>query len=634
MADLLFFYPLSSIERKFPYLYVLEIAGIKVMWSQGFPLHDLMYLTIQQKLKKVRLNESKDYSYKEGEYLFMNNTVRFDLQFINHIIFNEIDVFLVCTQMDLCLLNYLIRLKQFKPQIICTNATYLLGQHFIKELYQWSEIRNRHFYSFQENYNKEEESFKQFEELYHTNFQEFTEAFPFKEMDCTLVNYGQIVKIPLLQIQEAISIEAQSSGTGIGDSSYIISMGDYFKIVIANNLNNTNINYAHKEISLKLKDADYLICGIPQNRINYQFLSKTYELLQYGLNVVIPFNSYQTILDLQDEIDDNLQHKCFKIFIISQEFHNYTLIANSLVEYLNNKLQASIMKENPQNPFNKILFLIKAQKIIVAPSIEKIKFEGFSLNETLKGITPSVFFIFDSSLRLAQAVFLFDLLESIGQMTTIYTQKINNSDITFGLQLIDPEFYDEKLLHQIKSSYKFCIAKTPINNKPEFIPWSDSSIKTFLIPESTTIQTKSLVLNYKMLQKMTLRISQITIPIQPKLQGQGKNIIGNIELSNVKMNITNNEEAELQKSSPPDIQYIVGNIQDETIRRISEEIQKQFGLFPQYQSLQNIEFINMDNEICARVEILQDETKVYAKTQDDIKRISDIVYRCLTIRKL
>lgn len=40
-------------------------------------------------------------------------------------------------------------------------------------------------------------------------------------------------------------------------------MGDYFKIVIANNLNNTNMNYAHKEISLKLKDADYLICGIP-----------------------------------------------------------------------------------------------------------------------------------------------------------------------------------------------------------------------------------------------------------------------------------------------------------------------------------------------------------------------------------
>ena len=64
-------------------------------------------------------------------------------------------------------------------------------------------------------------------------------------------------------------------------------------------------------------------------------------------------------------------------------------------------MQSSILKENPQNPFNKILYLIKSQKIIVAPSIEKIKFEGFSLKETLKGNTPSVFFIFDSSLRLA-----------------------------------------------------------------------------------------------------------------------------------------------------------------------------------------------------------------------------------------
>ncbi|CAD8124865.1 unnamed protein product [Paramecium sonneborni] len=634
MADQLFFYPLCSLERKFPYLYVLEIAGIKIMWSQGFPLNDLLYLTIHQKLKKVKLNESKDYSIKEGEHLFMNNTVRFDLQFINHIIFNEIDVFLVCTQIDLLLLNYLVKLKQFKPQIICTNATYLLGQHFIKELYQWSEIRNRHFYSFQENYNKEEESFKVFEELYQTNYQEFTEAFPFKEIDCTLVNYGQIVKIPLLQIQEVIAIESQSTGTGIGDSSFIISLGNYFKIAIANGLNNTNFNFVHKEISLKLKDVDYLIYGLPQNRIHQSFLSKTYELLQYGLNVVIPFNSYQTILDLQDEIDDNLQHKCFKIFIISSEFHNYTLIANSLVEYLNKKLQQSILKDNPQNPFNKILYLIKAQKIIVAPSIEKIKFEGFSLKETLKGITPSVFFIFDSSLRLAQALFLFDLLEQIGQMTTIYTQKINNTDITFGLQLIDPDFYDEKLLHQIRSSYKFSLAQAPISNQPQFIPWPDSYIKTFLIPESTTIQTKSIVLNYKMLQKITLKISQIIVPIKPQLIGSGKNIIGNIELSNVKMNISDNNEAEFKKSNPPDIQYIVGNISEETIRKISEEIQKYIGLFPRYSSLENIEFINVDNQICAKVEILQNETKVYAKTQDDIKRISDIVFRCLAIRKL
>lgn len=41
-----------------------------------------------------------------------------------------------------------------------------------------------------------------------------------------------------------------------------------------------------------------MILGMSQPKINYKFLSETYEYLGLGHNVVIPFNSYQTILNL------------------------------------------------------------------------------------------------------------------------------------------------------------------------------------------------------------------------------------------------------------------------------------------------------------------------------------------------
>jgi hypothetical protein len=51
-------------------------------------MSDLLYLSLYQKSNYVTI---------EGPHVFMNNSVRFDLQLLNHIAFGEIDIFLVCS---------------------------------------------------------------------------------------------------------------------------------------------------------------------------------------------------------------------------------------------------------------------------------------------------------------------------------------------------------------------------------------------------------------------------------------------------------------------------------------------------------------------------------------------------------
>ena len=113
-------------------------------------------------------------------------------------------------------------------------------------------------------------------------------------------------------------------------------------------------------------------------------------------------------------------------------------------------------------------------------------------------------------------------------------------------------------------------------------------------------------------------MNQIVVPMKTKLLGQGKKILGNIEMSNALFAIEG-QEAKITKSLPSEINYIMGKISDQTIRRIGEEVSRELCLY--CNTNQKLEFVNSDNEICAIVEVLQNECKVFAKTNENIARI-------------
>lgn len=75
------------------------------------------------------------------------------------------------------------------------------------------------------------------------------------------------------------------------------------------------------------------------------------------------------------------------------------------------------------------------------------------------------------------------------------------------------------------------------------------------------MQSESLVLQYKLLQKIQLKLNQIVVPMKTKLLGQGKKILGNIEMSNALFAIEG-QEAKITKSLPSEINYIMGKISD------------------------------------------------------------------------
>lgn len=90
--------------------------------------------------------------------------------------------------------------------------------------------------------------------------------------------------------------------------------------------------------------------------------------------------------------------------------------------------------------------------------------------------------------------------------------------------------------------------------------------------------------------------------MKTKLQGQGKKILGNIEMSNAQFTIEG-QEAKITKSPPSEINYIMGRISDQTIRRIGEEVSRSLCLYCNT-NYQKLEFLNSNNEICAIVEVL------------------------------
>ena len=70
--------------------------------------------------------------------------------------------------------------------------------------------------------------------------------------------------------------------------------------------------------------------------------------------------------------------------------------------------------------------LIKSEKLIIRDTVQELKFSNLTLHATLASSTPSMFFIYDSTLRVGCAGELFDLLESIPQSNqiSIYTMQI------------------------------------------------------------------------------------------------------------------------------------------------------------------------------------------------------------------
>ncbi|KAM3129927.1 hypothetical protein pb186bvf_017929 [Paramecium bursaria] len=632
---------MGTVNNLEPFLYILDFYGTKVMLSSGFPISDLTYLSMNTKYSKKMKTDQETNQYITPDH-YLTSTVRFNLQILQHIDFKDISYYLVCNQRDILMLHYLLKLKTFKATIICTKATYQIGQLYVKEVVQKINERNKNFYNnIVDDYFKESEAFQQFEDEFNINYQEFAEIFDYQEnFPCTQVSYGQIIKIPLYTVEETLEIEILSDGYEIGSAYYEFRLGKYFRMAFANYLSfNYNVNRPIN--SIKIKGLDCLILA---NNKQYEGSQRIQTLLKdqqlVGKNIMIPFFDHQFIIEMSDFIDDYLVKQNHKIFIISSEFNYILQLANSLVESLNFQLQANIMKDPPNNPFYKLLGLIKAQKIIIVDDVQDIKFDQISLQTTINEATPSVYFIYDSSFRLSQNLFLVDLLEmqSKFNQSNIYQNQHFSNNFSFAIVLQDKDFINDRLLKQVRDQYNYKEFIFRYDKASHLQDIQDNvKAKQYYFPKQSNQQHQENIIYYGMSQNIPISLNKFTLDFPSIKYDQQEQQIPkthfNIQFSKADIQIKQQNKTwnVTIKRQQIKIQYILGNAL-EKIRDVNHRIQKQYPYELRIMSEQELIYSNHGKDVL-KIKIYGDKSQVYADDPQLLKDVDRLLREVLDIRK-
>ncbi|KRX08083.1 hypothetical protein PPERSA_10445 [Pseudocohnilembus persalinus] len=468
------FLPKQMMEYQNKYqasIYLLEIDSINILFLKGFNYNQILnYSPIfernlqvheetDQIKKKIKLNsenqQEEQERYQQQEKIkqqqhqifcskindreFLKGNIKFDIKYLSHIFL---------TNVNYVLLNNIEDLQTI--QIYCTPPIKQLGLYIVENFYNLISKRNKHINieEVNQNYFMESEFLDYFEEKYQIPigkwvelFQEQTYIDVFDKMIALSFGEQQIIKINDQQAK-GIIIQPFSSGYNMGSCIWQLNFNNK-EILVANSLSlNKNRHCQPIDMEhLNRSNIDYMYC-------------------------------------LQEPVENEYSY--------NEQIQNLPVvqIADSLVEYVNPKLEDKIFMESQLSPFSSFQQMIKKNILQIFKDFSEFQLnnKSFSLNQQIYDITPSIFFVEDSTLRYGDTLKILELLENTNQK--------NKQSYSTSIILTDPQLQSSIVTDPITSQFKgvqvYHLPLDPQITKSEVKTFLDElNIKNLIVPSQS-----------------------------------------------------------------------------------------------------------------------------------------------------